>query len=117
MWEAPQNRRGGRWLLHLDNSQRKKLLDSYWVNIMLCLIGEAFNAHSDLVNGAVVNVRTKGDKISLWLGDSSQQADVLASGKLLKELMGIGLNTKIGFEAHQDNLTRSSSTMKSLFEL
>lgn len=33
---------------------------------LLCLVGEAFDDHSDDVCGAVVNVRTKGDKIAIW---------------------------------------------------
>lgn len=33
---------------------------------LLCLIGESFDDYSDDVCGAVVNVRTKGDKIAIW---------------------------------------------------
>lgn len=36
---------------------------------LLCLIGEAFDDYSDEVCGAVVNVRTKGDKIAVWTSD------------------------------------------------
>lgn len=36
---------------------------------MLCLIGEAFDDYSDDVCGAVVNIRTKGDKIAVWTTD------------------------------------------------
>ena len=36
---------------------------------LLCLVGEAFDDHSDDVCGAVVNIRTKGDKIALWTTD------------------------------------------------
>lgn len=41
---------------------------SVWLQ-MLCLIGEAFDDYSDDVCGAVVNIRTKGDKIAVWTTD------------------------------------------------
>ncbi|XP_050309327.1 retinaldehyde-binding protein 1-like isoform X2 [Anthonomus grandis grandis] len=62
MWEDPANKRGGRWLISLDKKQRLNDLDRYWLDIILCLIGEAFE-HSDEICGAVVNLRYKGDKI------------------------------------------------------
>lgn len=36
------------------------------------MIGEAFDEYSDDVCGAVVNIRTKGDKIALWTADASK---------------------------------------------
>lgn len=36
---------------------------------LLCLVGEAFDDYSDEVCGAVVNIRTKGDKIAIWTAD------------------------------------------------
>lgn len=37
---------------------------------MLCMIGEAFDDYSDEICGAVVNVRSKGDKIGVWTADA-----------------------------------------------
>ena len=39
MWEDESNRRGGRWLINLDKKQRVACLDYFWLEIMLCLIG------------------------------------------------------------------------------
>ncbi|KAJ8932083.1 hypothetical protein NQ314_014960, partial [Rhamnusium bicolor] len=63
MWEDEANKRGGRWLLSLEKKQRNNELDRYWLDIILCLIGEGFRKHSEEVCGAVVNIRQKGDKI------------------------------------------------------
>lgn len=47
-------------------------LVKWWVLIpslcsqLLCLVGEAFDDHSDDVCGAVINIRAKGDKIAIW---------------------------------------------------
>lgn len=61
MWEDEVNKRGGRWLMMLGR-QHKRLLDQFWLDIVLCLIGEAFE-NSDDICGAVVNIRPRGDKI------------------------------------------------------
>merc|ERR1712062_423388 len=46
MWEDDRNRRGGRWVINLNKSQRATFLDNFWLEVMLCLIGEAFDDHS-----------------------------------------------------------------------
>lgn len=47
---------------------------------LLCLIGEAFGDDSDQICGAVVNVRSKMDKIAVWTSDSKNQKSVLNIG-------------------------------------
>ena len=89
MWEDPQNRDGGRWVINVNKNSRNVLLDSYWLNTviiiiisfnsvlstkfifqfmlkLLALIGDQFYDDSPYVNGAYINVRTKGDRLSLW---------------------------------------------------
>lgn len=45
---------------------------SFFSPQLLCLIGEAFDDHSEDICGAVVNVRPKGDKIGIWTADASR---------------------------------------------
>ncbi|XP_068081199.1 eukaryotic translation initiation factor 4E-1A isoform X2 [Anabrus simplex] len=80
MWEDDANKRGGRWLINLDKKQRTSDLDKFWLEILLCLIGEAFDDHNDEVCGAVVNIRGKGDKLGLWTADASKSTGVLEIG-------------------------------------
>ena len=47
---------------------------------LMCLIGEGFDLSSDEVCGAVVQNRSKGDKIAIWTGDSSRNDDILHIG-------------------------------------
>ena len=47
---------------------------------LLCLIGEAFDDYSDEVCGAVVNIRTKGDKIAVWTTDYENREAVTHIG-------------------------------------
>lgn len=115
MWEDDRNRRGGRWVINLSKSQRTTALDKIWLEVMLCLIGEAFDDHSKYVNGAVVSVRPKGDKIGMWLGDSNAGEAIITVGKKFKERLNIDPQTSLGFEAHQDTMRRSGSTAKNRY--
>lgn len=46
MWEDERNSRGGRWVNQLEKKFRQSCLDNYWLEVMLCLIGEAFDDNS-----------------------------------------------------------------------
>ena len=46
----------------------------------MLLIGESFGEFSDNVNGAVVQIRNKGDKIAIWTGNALDQDANLAVG-------------------------------------
>jgi len=118
MWEDKENRKGGRWVINLDKKQRgDSNLSSFWQEVMFLLIGEAFGNNSKHVNGAVVNVRYKGDKIGVWLGDcdGSSQAIITEIGKLIKEKLDI--KVAILFEYHENNKTKTSSSAKAAFRV
>ena len=39
---------------------------------LLCLIGEAFEDLDEEICGAVINLRSKGDKLGLWTADAAR---------------------------------------------
>lgn len=47
---------------------------------LLCMVGEAFDEHSEDICGAVVNVRAKVDKIAVWTGNGQNSVTVLEIG-------------------------------------
>uniref|UniRef100_A0A671FLZ0 Eukaryotic translation initiation factor 4E family member 1c n=1 Tax=Rhinolophus ferrumequinum TaxID=59479 RepID=A0A671FLZ0_RHIFE len=94
----------GRWLITLNKQQRRSDLDRFWLETLLCLIGESFDEYSDDVCGAVVNIRTKGDKIKL-----------LHIGKVYQERLGLPPKIVIGYQSHADTATKSGSTTKNGF--
>lgn len=99
-WEDVANREGGRWVIGgLDPSLRSSQLDAMWVEAMLYLIG-AESEHESLVNGAVVMVRNRGDKIAVWCRDSSNR--MMDIGRELKKRLRIAGEVTIGFENHRD---------------
>nr|XP_032806005.1 eukaryotic translation initiation factor 4E-like isoform X4 [Petromyzon marinus] len=115
MWEDEQNKRGGRWLVTLSKGQRHSDLDRFWLETLLCLIGEAFDDHSDNICGAVVNIRGKGDKVAVWTRDCENREGIMTIGKVYKERLGLSGKMHLGYESHSDTATKSGSTTKSMF--
>lgn len=97
MWEDPANRPGGRWFINLE--QKFKVMDRVWVDLVLLMIGENF-VNTDLICGAVVNVRTKKpNKISLWTR-SKRDVDVVPIGRQIKQMLQIHM--KLQFLDHKN---------------
>jgi len=44
------------------------------------MVGEAFDEHSDEVCGAVVNIRPRFDKLSVWTADYTRDRAVMEIG-------------------------------------
>ena len=122
MWEDPSNKEGGRWLLQLDRFQRTQWLDQIWLEMMLFLIGgdHQESGTDECVNGAVVNIRNRADKVALWLPIADKNKDgqkILEVGNELKLRMGIPKHFLINFETHTNVSSRRGSTAKSEFTL
>lgn len=117
MWEDPANAKGGKWVINLEKRQRIQLLDEIWLEILMFLIGENYNNDdsASLVNGAVVNIRNRGDKISLWIGSHEMAAPVMAIGQQLKDRLGLGREIILSFEAHEDSKQKTGSMAKSKY--
>ncbi|CAG9800342.1 unnamed protein product [Chironomus riparius] len=115
MWEDIANRNGGRWMITLGKSQRPEL-DRYWIDTVLCLIGEAFDSFDDIC-GAVVNIRAKGDKIAVWTGNSTNKDAVMEIGRKLKEGLNLRESVKIQYHIHSDSIVKASSTIKAKYEI
>merc|ERR1712038_2208315 len=114
-WEDKRNAPGGRWMINVDKRQRAECLDTYWLEILFFLIGEHADQHAHQVNGAVVNVRAKGDKLAVWLADASQPDSILRIGKTIKERLGIDPEQTIGFNIHNEEKARPGSSTKKKF--
>jgi translation initiation factor 4E len=115
MWEDAQNKKGGRWLINLNKTQRQTHLDDFWLETLLCLIGEGFDEHSDDICGATVNIRPKGDKLGLWTKDATKTEATKKIGIKLKESLNVPSKIVIGFQAHSDTAGKAGSTVKNRF--
>uniref|UniRef100_A0A1I7V1I7 eIF-4F 25 kDa subunit n=1 Tax=Caenorhabditis tropicalis TaxID=1561998 RepID=A0A1I7V1I7_9PELO len=112
MWEDVNNVQGGRWLVVVDKQRRQQLLDHYWLELLMAIVGEQFDEYGDYVCGAVVNVRQKGDKVSLWTRDATRDDVNLRIGQVLKQKLSIPDTEILRYEVHKDSSARTSSTVK-----
>ncbi|RXN24828.1 eukaryotic translation initiation factor 4E-like isoform X1 [Labeo rohita] len=117
MWEDDRNKLGGRWLMTLSKQQRHNDLDRYWMETLLCLIGESFDEASEDVCGAVVNVRPKGDKIAIWTGNCQNRDAIMTIGQQYKERLSLPGKTLIGYQSHDDTSSKSGSTTKNMYSV
>jgi len=117
MWEDSANRKGGRWVINLEKQRRNIELDQFWLETLLCLIGEAFEELSDEICGAVINLRPKGDKLGLWTADASKGDANVRIGRTLKSRLNIPNDITIGYEAHTDSMSKSGSTAKNRYHV
>ncbi|AAG12639.1 eukaryotic translation initiation factor 4E, putative; 82364-84055 [Arabidopsis thaliana] len=97
-WEDPICANGGKWTMFFPRAT----LESNWLNTLLALVGEQFD-QGDEICGAVLNFRTRGDRISLWTKKAANEEAQLSIGKQWKELLGY--NDTIGFIVHEDAKT------------
>uniref|UniRef100_A0AC35U323 EIF-4F 25 kDa subunit n=1 Tax=Rhabditophanes sp. KR3021 TaxID=114890 RepID=A0AC35U323_9BILA len=112
MWEDANNVKGGRWLVVVDKAKRSTRLDTYWIELMMAIIGEQFDNHGKYICGAVVNIRAKGDKVSLWTRDATKDDVNLRIGQILKEKLEIPDSESIRYEVHKDSSNKTGSMVK-----
>lgn len=126
MWEDRANVKGGRWIISFDAKRRHKDsvnlgLDGYWIELLMCLVGEAFGEeYGNVINGAVVSVRNRNDKISLWLSNYVDPEVVKNIGAVIKERLNLFNVCTIIFEAHEEaqkKSTKHSSAAKLMFKM
>jgi len=115
-WEDPANEKGGRWIFTMPKHYSKQNLDTFWLEVLMCLIGEAFGENGVIVNGAVVNIRPRGDKISVWLSESCDKDIIVSVGRCIKNRLQLDENhDRINFEVHDETKSKSSSMIKAKF--
>lgn len=62
VWEDEENKRGGKWIMRL----KKGVMDRYWDDLLLAVIGDQFAEAGEEVCGMVVSVRSGEDVLSVW---------------------------------------------------
>jgi len=100
-WEDEKCAKGGKWTYYFPKSRDSNDLDENWLNLLLELIGEQFDESSE-VCGAVVSVRQKQHRISLWTKTASSEPEQLTIGRQFKAILSIPDSEKIGYMVHDD---------------
>jgi len=110
-WESKDNVRGGRWIVELEKSDRNAHLNSIWLETLLALVGETLGDPSQ-INGAVVQSRRGKDKVSIWVRDASDSAQIRALGLRFKSI--ISDRFRIRFQKHEMSTNGSCSRRHSM---
>ncbi|EDW76928.1 uncharacterized protein Dwil_GK20927, isoform A [Drosophila willistoni] len=115
MWEDAANKQGGRWVITLNKSSKNDL-DNLWLDVLLCLIGETFD-NSDQICGAVVNIRGKSNKISIWTANGNNEEAALEIGHKLRDALRLGRQNSLQYQLHKDTMVKQGSNVKSIYTL
>jgi translation initiation factor 4E len=108
MWEDPENKLGGKFVLTIPKKDSKAgRCDEWWLYTLLSIVGEALDINGNQVCGAVVSIRKSQDRIALWLKSSDQKVCV-EIGERWKKALGLN-KTHLTFQLHNDAATSGHS--------
>ncbi|EDW78719.2 uncharacterized protein Dwil_GK12583 [Drosophila willistoni] len=112
MWEDQGNKCGGRWVINMGRCTKLEL-DKLWLDVLLILIGETFE-HSTEICGAVINLRGKTNKISIWTANGHNEVAVIEIGRKLRDLLGFQAH-QLQYQLHKDLMTKQGSPVKAVY--
>ena len=102
IWEHPENRDGGKWIIRL----KKGLASYYWEKLIVALISEQFPID---VNGAVVSIRYGEDLISLWNKTGKSKSVIHEICRDICLALELPPDTKLEYKKHDDSVKDGSS--------
>ncbi|KAI5118595.1 hypothetical protein M0805_004170 [Coniferiporia weirii] len=95
MWEDEANANGGKWVLTMKNNPQ--LLDRCWSWLAMALVGEEID-DGDEICGAVVSLRSKVDRIQVWIRGKEDVERVNSIGRKLVKTLDVNEADGIGLE-------------------
>jgi len=117
MWESDDNKNGGKWQLQMEKRQHATDIDRCWLETIMFIIGENFE-DSGQVNGATVQIRSRGDRLAMWLKDCKNDDAVMTIGNMFKEKLKVGRSARLQFYSHEDaQATNAGSLPNMMFSL
>lgn len=111
MWEDAANANGGKWILQIKTGSAggREILDKYWENTLLALIGETLDVEDDIC-GVVISRRKGNDKIALWNRKKNNDEVILEIGRKMRMILDIqDPSIKLGYQCHEDSLNSGAS--------
>jgi len=103
MWEDPANTNGGKWIVQFKGAD-KYILDTFWENLLLGMIGETIDV-GDEICGCVVSKRKAGDKIAVWNRSREAETEIMTLGRFLKGKLGVDPSKlRIEYQTHEDSM-------------
>ena len=100
-WEDSENRNGGRWIINLDKRMKPSDLDRCWTETLMALVGCQFDDAFDDVCGVVLNIRPRGNKISIWTKNKNDYSTNEDIGVVFKRALNLQ-NVAMTYQSHAD---------------
>lgn len=99
-WEDEANSNGGKWVFQFKD--RKNVdINEIWLRTLLSVIGETIEDDENEVNGAVLNIRKFGYRVSLWT-KSTDRAKLLGIGLKFRKVLKLSDSDSLEFSSHKD---------------
>ena len=95
-WSDFQNMQGGRLIIDMKREEqdgrmsRGERLETMWIELLLILIGEQAKKNANQINGVIINVKKKADRLAVWLRNASDREGVVGVGRLVKNSLYLG---------------------------
>ena len=105
-WEDPHNANGGKWTCSIPKDESKNV-SRLWRDAIFGCIGNEYE-HSDKINGIVLSIRQKGDRIAFWVSDASEDETLKHIAAFIKTYLDLPGDSKLSFQLHADALKGAS---------
>ena len=93
-WEDVANKKGGRWLVNCG----RQGVDGDWKEVIMAMVGQQFGEGQDTqVNGAVVSLRNRGDRVAVWVRE-------VAGSDKVGDMMSMVLGRSGAFKVHKKQM-------------
>ncbi|KAH8891298.1 IF4E-domain-containing protein [Thozetella sp. PMI_491] len=107
IWEDDENKKGGKWIVRL----KKGVVDRYWEDLLLAIIGDQFGEASEEVCGAVLSVRNGEDILSIWT--RADGGRVLKVRETMKRVLAFPPDTKVEWKSHDSSIQQRTAIEES----
>jgi len=86
MWEAPENKNGGKMTITFKKTCDLEYFNRVWLYTILGCIGEQFDNNYNHVCGIVLNIRKHQDRVNIWLNIDKEE-NIKKVGLRWKEIL------------------------------
>lgn len=86
MWEAPENKNGGKMTITFKKTCDLEYFNKVWLYTILGCIGEQFDNNYNNICGIVLNIRKHQDRVNIWLNIDDEE-NIKKVGLRWKEIL------------------------------
>ena len=103
VWEDDENKQGGKWVLRL----KKGVIDRYWEDLLLAVVGDQFAEAGEEVCGMVVSIRNGEDVLNIWTKYNGGRN--IKIRETIKRALNLPTETNLIFKTHDDSIAQRTA--------